>query len=152
MELTLQLEQIWVFLQREGRGRWGVSCSINTCWIELLERQRLGRVSHTSPRLTWSGFSHVWSPHTVPPLLTPLFSYLHPTPPHPKPKYSFLSVSKSLFSCSSWPLGLKPSWCQRRGISMDVIARPVVSLPTHLKPEGDLGSALPGQSMETANI
>ena len=136
MELTLQLEQIWVFLQREGQGSWGVSCSINTCWMELLEREQ-GRGSEPRfPRLIWNGFSHFWSPHT-------LFSYLQGTPS--PPEVLVFSLFQSLVSHSSWLLGSKPSWWQRRGISMDVFARPVDSLsPTHWKPEGELGWLVTG--------
>lgn len=91
----------------------------------------VGRLSHTSPRLTWSGFSHFCSPYTVPPFNTSLQLFI-PLPP----SVSF-SLSKSLFSYSSWALGLKPSWWQRRGISMDVIARPVGRfLPHTLKARG----------------
>lgn len=132
MELTLQLEQIWVFLQREGQGRWGVSCSINTCWIELLERQQGWGDWATLP----PGSLEVVFPNSVPPTLCPLYNtsleLLIPLPP----SVSF-SLSKSLFPYSSWALGLKPSWWQRRGISMDVIARPVgCSLPHTLKAKG----------------
>lgn len=122
MELTLQLEQIWVFLQREGQGSWGVSCSINTCWMELLEREQGSGSEPRFPRLIWNGFSHFWSPHS-------LFSYLQGTPS--PPEVLVFSLFQSLVSHSSWLLGSKPSWWQRRGISMDVFARPVDSLPPH---------------------
>lgn len=55
------------------------------------------------------------------------------------PGVSLLFFFKSLVSYSSWSLGLKPSWWQRRGFFMDVIARPVASVPSS-QPESEFGT------------
>lgn len=135
MELTLQLGQIWVFLQREGQGRWGVSCSINTCWIELLERQQGWGEWATLPPGSLEMVFPTSGPHTLSPLYNTSLQLLPRQPSFP-PKVSVLSLFKSLLSYSSWSLGLKPSWWQRRGISMDVIAQSVGSCPHTLKARG----------------
>lgn len=133
MELTLQLEQIWVFLQREGQGRWGVSCSINTCWIELLGRQQSGESKPHLPQAHSEWSFPLLVPIYCSPSVIPLFSYLQGKTPR---SVSILSFLKSLVAYSSWSLGLKPSWWQRRGISIDVITRPVGSFPNTLTARG----------------
>lgn len=72
------LNRFECFCRGRARAKWGVSCSINTCWIELLERQWSAEGSHTSPRLTCNGLSPP-GPHTLsssPPPPEYLSSYL----------------------------------------------------------------------------